>query len=143
MAELMDAYQRTHETMGTLAKNVGKNNETLQTTTLQLDSYASTIDEHHKQIEVLSTSLQTQQEQLKKVAETFKAQQSLFEQINSITDKLSTVVKYHQERLDSLSSDVILLRTEMVKMYKRIFWYLITVIVITGGTFIYGLTQMH
>lgn len=136
MAELMDAYQRTHETMGTLAKNVGKNNETLQTT-------SSTIDEHHKQIEVLSTSLQTQQEQLKKVAETFKAQQSLFEQINSITDKLSTVVKYQQERLDGLLSDIILLRAEMVKMYKRIFWYLVAVIVITGGTFIYGLTQMH
>lgn len=143
MAELLEAYQRTHETMGTIAKNVGKNNETLQNTTLQLNTYTSTIDEHHKQIEVLSTSLQTQQEQLKKVAETFKAQQQLFEQINSITDKLSTVVKYQQERLNSIQSDVILLRTEMVKMHKRIFWYLITVIIITGGTFIYGLTQMH
>ena len=143
MAELMDAYQRTHETMGTLAKNVGKNNEALQTTTLQLGTYSSTIDEHHKQIEVLSESLQAQQEQLKKVADTFKAQQNLFNEVNEVTNKLTTIVKYQQERLDSLSSQLEVLRSETVKMYKRIFWYLIAVIVITGGTFVYGLTQMH
>lgn len=126
MAELMDAYQRTHETMGTLAKNVGKNNETLQTTTLQLDSYASTIDEHHKQIEVLSKKQDVQQDS-----------------ISSLHRSISTLLKVgqiHTERIDLLTARVDNLQSQLSKTHKRIFWYLIAVIVINVGSLIYWLT---
>lgn len=126
MAELMDAYQRTHETMGTLAKNIGKNNEALQTTTLQLDSYASTIDEHHKQIELLS-----------------KAQDAQQKSISSLHESTSTLFKVgqmHTERIDLLAARVNNLQEQMQKTHKQIFWYLIAVLVINVGSLIYWLT---
>lgn len=126
MAELMDAYQRTHETMGTLAKNVGKNNEVLQTTTLQLSEYSSTIDEHHKQIEVLSKKQDVQQDS-----------------ISSIHKSISTLLKVGQmqrEHIDLLTARVDDLQSQMSKTHKRIFWYLIAVIAINIGSLIYWLT---
>lgn len=126
MAELMDAYQRTHETMGTLAKNVGKNNETLQTTTLQLDSYASTIDEHHKQIEVLSKTQDVQRESISSLHES--------------TSMLLKVATMQTERTDLLTARVNSLQDQVHKTQKRIFWYLIAVIVINVGSLIYWLT---
>lgn len=126
MAELMDAYQRTHETMGTLAKNVGKNNETLQTTTLQLSEYSSTIDEQHKQIELLS-----------------KAQDAQRESLSSLHESTSTLLKVGQmqrEHIDSLTARVDDLQSQMSRTHKQIFWYLIAVIVINVGSLIYWLT---
>lgn len=126
MAELMDAYQRTHETMGTLAKNVGKNNETLQTTTLQLDSYASTVDEHHKQIEVLSAKQDMQKESISRIQES--------------TKMLLQVAQMHTGRIDLLSVRVNNLQEQMERTHKQIFWYLIAVLVINVGSLIYWLT---
>lgn len=123
MAELMDAYQRTHETMGTLAKNVGKNNETLQTTTLQLDSYASTVDEHHKQIEVLSAKQDMQKESISRIQES--------------TKMLLQVAQMHTERIDLLGARVNNLQKQMARTHKQIFWYLIAVLVINVGSLIY------
>jgi chromosome segregation ATPase len=126
MAELMDAYQRTHETMGTLAKNVGKNNETLQTTTLQLSEYSSTINEHHKQIEALSASQDMQKESISSLHES--------------ASMLSKVGQMHTERLDLLTARVNDLQEQMQKTHKQIFWYLIAVLVINVGSLIYWLT---
>ena len=126
MAELMDAYQRTHETMGTLAKNVGKNNEALQTTTLQLGEYSSTINEHYKQIEVLS-----------------KTQDAYGESISSLhesTKMLLQVAQIHTERIDLLNTRVNSLQKQMARTHKQIFWYLIAVLVINVGSLIYWLT---
>ena len=126
MAELMDAYQRTHETMGTLAKNVGKNNETLQTTTLQLDSYASTVDEHHKQIEVLSATQDIQKDSISRIQES--------------TKMLLQVAQMHTERIDLLNTRVNNLQEQVERTHKQIFWYLIAVLVINVGSLIYWLT---
>lgn len=126
MAELMDAYQRTHETMGTLAKNVGKNNEVLQTTTLQLGEYSSTIDEHHKQIEVLSKKQDVQQDSISS--------------LHKSTSTLLKVGQMHTERIDLLTARVYNLQSQMNRTHKRIFWYLIAVIVINVGSLIYWLT---
>ena len=126
MAELMDAYQRTHETMGTLAKNVGKNNEALQTTTLQLSEYSSTINEHHKQIEVLSKRQDVQQDSISSLHES--------------TSMLLKVGQMHTERIDLLTARVDDLQSQMSKTHKRIFWYLIAVIVINVGSLIYWMT---
>lgn len=126
MAELMDAYQRTHETMGTLAKNVGKNNEVLQTTTLQLGEYSSTIDEHHKQIEVLSKKQDVQQDSISS--------------LHKSTAMLLKVGQMHTERIDLLTARVNDLQSQMNRTHKRIFWYLIAVIVINVCSLIYWLT---
>lgn len=126
MTELMDAYQRTHETMGTLAKNVGKNNETLQTTTLQLDSYASTVDEHHKQIEVLSAKQDMQKESISRIQES--------------TKMLLQVAQMHTERIDLLGARVNNLQKQMARTQKQIFWYLIAVLLINVGSLIYWLS---
>lgn len=126
MAELMDAYQRTHETMGTLAKNVGKNNEALQTTTLQLGEYSSTINEHHKQIEVLSKKQDVQQDSISS--------------LHKSTSMLLKVGQMHTERIDLLTARVNDLQSQMSKTHKRIFWYLIAVIVINVCSLIYWLT---
>lgn len=126
MAELMDAYQRTHETMGTLAKNVGKNNEVLQTTTLQLGEYSSTIDEHHKQIEVLSKKQDVQQDSISS--------------LHKSTATLLKVGQMHTERIDLLTTRVNDLQSQMNRTHKQIFWYLIAVLVINVGSLIYWLT---
>lgn len=126
MAELMDAYQRTHETMGTLAKNVGKNNETLQTTTLQLGEYSSTINEHHKQIELLSKAQDSQRESLSSLHES--------------TSMLLKVGQMHTERIDLLTARVNDLQGQVNRTHKQIFWYLIAVLVINVGSLIYWLT---
>ena len=126
MAELMDAYQRTHETMGTLAKNVGKNNEALQTTTLQLGEYSSTINEHYKQIEVLSKRQDVQQDSISSLHES--------------TSMLLKVGQMHTERIDLLTARVDDLQSQMSKTHKCIFWYLIAVLVINVGSLIYWLT---
>lgn len=126
MAELLDAYQRTHETMGTLAKNVGKNNEVLQTTAIQLDSYANTIDEQHKQIEVLSRTQDVQTKSIKTLHES--------------TVALTEVASLHTGRIDLLVSRVNDLESLMNKTQKHIFWYLIAVLVINVGFLIYQLT---
>lgn len=125
MAELMNAYQRTHETMGTLAKNVGKNNEALQTTTLQLDSYASTVDEHHKQIESLSKRQDVQRDSISSLHES--------------TSMLLKVGQIHTERIDLLTARVNKLQEQMERTHKQIFWYLIAVLVINVGSLIYWL----
>lgn len=127
MAELLDAYQRTHETMGTLAKNVGKNNEVLQTATLQLSTYSSTIDEHHKQIEALSKKQDVQQDSISS--------------IHKFISTLLKVGKMHTERIDLLTARVDDLQSQLSKTHKRIFWYLIAVIVINVGSLIYWLTR--
>lgn len=126
MAEIMDAYQRTHETMGTLAKNVGKNNETLQTTTLQLGEYSSTINEHHKQIETLSATQDIQKDSISRIQES--------------TKMLLQVAQIHTERIDLLNTRVNNLQKQMEKTHKQIFWYLIAVLVINVGSLIYWLT---
>lgn len=126
MAELMDAYQRTHETMGTLAKNVGKNNEVLQTTTLQLGEYSSTINEHHKQIEVLSKTQDAHGESISNLHES--------------TKMLLQVAQMHTERIDLLTTRVNDLQEQMKRTHKQIFWYLIVVLVINVGSLIYWLT---
>lgn len=126
MAELMDAYQRTHETMGTLAKNVGKNNEVLQTTTLQLGEYSSTINEHHKQIEVLSKTQDAHGESISNLHES--------------TKMLLQVAQMHTERIDLLTTRVNDLQEQMKRTHKQIFWYLIAVLVINVGSLIYWLS---
>lgn len=126
MAELMDAYQRTHETMGTLAKNVGKNNEALQTTTLQLSEYSSTINEHHKQIEVISKTQDAHRESISNLHES--------------TKMLLQVAQMHAERIDLLTTRVNDLQEQMKRTHKQIFWYLIAVLVINVGSLIYWLT---
>lgn len=126
MAELMDAYQRTHETMGTLAKNVGKNNEALQTTTLQLGEYSSTINEHHKQIEVLSKKQDVQQDSISS--------------LHKSTATLLKVAQMHTERIDLLTTRINDLQEQMKRTHKQIFWYLIAVLVINIGSLIYWLT---
>lgn len=119
MAELLDAYQRTHETMGTLAKNVGKNNDALQTT-------SSTVDEHHKQIEVLSATQDMQKESISRIQES--------------TKMLLQVAQMHTERIDLLSARVNNLQEQMERTHKQIFWYLIAVLVINVGSLIYWLS---
>lgn len=126
MAELLDAYQRTHETMGTLAKNVGKNNEALQTTTLQLGEYSSTINEHHKQIELLSKAQDTQRESLSSLHES--------------TSILLKVGQMHTKLIDLLTARVNDLQGQVNRTHKQIFWYLIAVLVINVGSLIYWLT---
>lgn len=126
MAELLDAYQRTHETMGTLAKNVGKNNEVLQTTTLQLGEYSSTINEHHKQIELLSKAQDTQRESLSSLHES--------------TSMLLKVGQMHTQLIDLLTARVNDLQGQVNRTRKQIFWYLIAVLVINVGSLIYWLT---
>ena len=126
MAELMDAYQRTHETMGTLAKNVGKNNEALQTTTLQLGEYLSTINEHHKQIEVISKTQDAHSESISNLHES--------------TKMLLQVAQMHTERIDLLTTRANDLQEQMKRTHKQIFWYLIAVLVINVGSLIYWLT---
>ena len=126
MAELIDAYQRTHETMGTLAKNVGKNNETLQNTTLQLGNYASTVDEHHKQIEVLSATQDIQKDSISRIQES--------------TKMLLQVAQMHTEHIDLLGVRVNNLQEQVERTHKQIFWYLIAVLVINVGSLIYWLT---
>lgn len=126
MAELMDAYQRTHETMGTLAKNVGKNNETLQTTTIQLGEYSSTIDEHRKQIEALSKTQDIQKDSISRIQES--------------TKMLLQVAQMHTEHIDLLNTRVNNLQEQMERTHKQIFWYLIAVLVINVGSLIYWLT---
>lgn len=126
MAELMDAYQRTHETMGTLAKNVGKNNEVLQTTTLQLGEYSSTINEHHKQIEVLSKTQDAHGESISNLHES--------------TKMLLQVAQMHTKHIDLLGARVNNLQEQMERTHKQIFWYLIAVLVINVGSLIYWLT---
>lgn len=126
MAELLDAYQRTHETMGTLAKNVGKNNEVLQTTTLQLGEYSSTINEHHKQIELLSKAQDTQRESLSSLHES--------------TSMLLKVGQMHTKLIDLLTARVNDLQGQVNRTHKQIFWYLIAVLVINVGSLIYWLT---
>lgn len=126
MAELLDAYQRTHETMGTLAKNVGKNNEALQTATLQLGEYSSTINEHHKQIEILS---QKQDIQDKSISN-----------LHQSTAMLADVASKHTSRIDIVVARMNDLERMVERTHKRIFWYLIAVIVINVGSLIYWLT---
>lgn len=134
MSELMEAYQRTHETMGTIAKNVGKNNETLQTTTLQLGEYSSTIDEHHKQIEAISKIQDVHRDSISSLHES--------------TAMLLQVAQMHTERIDllgtrvnDLTTQVETIRQQALKMHKQIFWYLIAVIVINVGSLVYWLTR--
>lgn len=134
MSELMEAYQRTHETMGTIAKNVGKNNETLQTTALQLGEYLSIVDEHHKQIESLSVVQDAHRESIASLHES--------------TAILLQVAQMHTERIDllgaqvnDLTTQVEIIRQQALKMHKQIFWYLIAVIVINVGSLVYWLTR--
>ena len=126
MAELLDAYQRTHETMGTLAKNVGKNNEVLQTATLQLDTYSSTIDEHHKQIEILA---QKQDIQDKSISN-----------LHQSTAMLADVASKHTSRIDIVVARMNDLEEQVERTRKHIFWYLIAVLVINVGSLIYWMT---
>lgn len=125
MAELLDAYQRTHETMGTLAKNVGKNNETLQNTTVQLDSYTSTIGEHHKQIELLSKTQDVQTQSIK----------ALHESVAMLSEVSSTITK----RVDLLVARMNDLERMVERTHKHIFWYLIAVLVVSVIPLIYRL----
>lgn len=127
MAELLDAYQRTHETMGTLAKNVGKNNEALQTATTQLGAYSSTINEHHKQIEILS---QKQDIQDKSISNLKKS-----------TAMLADVASKHTSRIDIVVARMNDLERMVERTHKRIFWYLIAVVVINVGSLIYWMTR--
>lgn len=126
MAELLDAYQRTHETMGTLAKNVGKNNDALQSATVQLGEYSSTIDEHHKQIELLLKTQDIQRDSLASLHES--------------TSMLLKVGQIHTERIDLLTARVNDLQGQLNRTHKQIFWYLITVLVINVGSLIYWLS---
>ena len=126
MAELLDAYQRTHETMGTLAKNVGKNNETLQNTTVQLDSYASTIEEHRKQIELLDKAQDVQKDSIK--------------ELHKSVAMLADVASMHTSRIDLLVTRMNDLERLVERTHKHIFWYLIAVLVVNVGSLIYWLT---
>lgn len=125
MAELLDAYQRTHETMGTLAKNVGKNNEVLQNATTQLGTYASTIDEHHKQIEILSQTQDSQKESI----------QDLHKSVAMLCDVGMT----QTSRTDLLTERMNDLESFVAKSHKQVFWYLIAVIIVNVG----GLIAFH
>ena len=127
MAELLDAYQRTHETMGTLAKNVGKNNEVLKDATVQLGSYASTIDEHHKQIELLTKTQDVQTQSIKTLRES--------------TEMLTEVAKMHTQRIDLLAARMNSLESFVAKSHKQMFWYLVAVIVINLGCLAYWMAQ--
>lgn len=127
MAELLDAYQRTHETMGTLAKNVGKNNEVLQTTTTQLGAYSNTIDEHHKQIEILSQTQDIQKESI----------QELHKSVAMLCDVEMT----QESRIDLLAARMNSLEQFVAKSHKQMFWYLIAVIVINLGCLVYWMTR--
>ena len=127
MAELLDAYQRTHETMGTLAKNVGKNNEVLANTTVQLGAYSSTINEHHKQIEILS---QKQDIQDKSISN-----------LHQSTAMLADVASKHTSRIDIVVARMNDLERMVERTHKRIFWYLIAVVVINVGSLIYWMTR--
>lgn len=127
MAELLDAYQRTHETMGTLAKNVGKNNEVLQSTTTQLGAYSSTIDEHHKQIELLSKTQDVQEQSIKTLHE-------------SVAMLYGTAMM-HTSRIDLLAARMNDVEQMVKRTHKQIFWYLIAVIVINVGSLIYWLMR--
>lgn len=127
MAELLDAYQRTHETMGTLAKNVGKNNEVLQSTTVQLGEYASTIDEHHKQIELLTKTQDVQTQSIK----------TLHESVAMLCD----TAMMHTSRIDMLAARMNDLERFVAKSHKQMFWYLVAVIVINLGCLAYWMAQ--
>lgn len=127
MAELLDAYQRTHETMGTLAKNVGKNNEVLQSTTTQLGAYSSTIDEHHKQIELLSKTQDVQEQSIKTLHESVAM--------------LCGTAMMHTSRIDLLAARMNDVEQMVKRTHKQIFWYLIVVIVINVGSLIYWLMR--
>lgn len=127
MAELLDAYQRTHETMGTLAKNVGKNNEVLHSTTVQLGEYASTIDEHHKQIELLSKTQDIQEQSIK----------TLHESVAMLCD---TAMMY-TSRIDLLAARMNDVEELTTKIHKHVLWYLIAVIIVNVGFLIYTLVR--
>lgn len=134
MSELMEAYQRTHETMGTIAKNVGKNNETLQTTTLQLGEYSSTINEHHKQIEVLSKTQDAHRDSISSLHESTSMLLQVAQMYTERIDLLGT-------RVNDLTTLVETIRQQALRMHKQIFWYLIAVIVINVGSLVYWLTR--
>lgn len=134
MSELMEAYQRTHETMGTIAKNVGKNNETINTVDIKLNDVDDRINQ--------------QQQSIGEIVKTLKSQAELFPKINSITDNLTTIAKLQHGRLDvheaqlrDLTTQVETIRQQALKMHKQIFWYLIAVIVINVGSLVYWLTR--
>ena len=134
MSELMEAYQRTHETMGTIAKNVGKNNETINTVDIKLNDVDDRINQ--------------QQQSIGEVVKTLKSQAELFPKINSITDNLTTIAKLqngrldtHQAQINDLTTQVETIRQQALKMHKQIFWYLIAVIVINVGSLVYWLTR--
>lgn len=127
MAELLDAYQRTHETMGTLAKNVGKNNETLQSTTVQLGEYSNVVEEHRKQIELLDKAQDAQKESIKTLCD-------------SIT-MLREVSSNHDNDIVLLAARINNLERVVERTHKHIFWYLIAVLVVNFGSLIYWLTR--
>lgn len=134
MSELMEAYQRTHETMGTIAKNVGKNNETINTVDIKLNDVDDRINQ--------------QQQSIGEIVKTLHSQAELFPKINSITDNLTTIAKLqngrlevHQAQISDLTTQVEVIRQQALKMHKQIFWYLIAVIVINVGSLIYWLTR--
>lgn len=134
MSELMEAYQRTHETMGTIAKNVGKNNETINTVDIKLNGVDDRINQ--------------QQQSIGEVVKTLKSQAELFPKINSITGNLTTIAKLqngrldtHQAQISDLTTQVETIRQQALRMHKQIFWYLIAVIVINVGSFVYWLTR--
>lgn len=134
MSELMEAYQRTHETMGTIAKNVGKNNETINTVDIKLNDVGDRIN--------------AQQQSIGELVKTLKSQAELFPKINSVTNNLTTIAKLQQGRLDihetqihELITQVETIRQQALKMHKQIFWYLIAVIVTNIGSFVYWLTR--
>ena len=134
MSELMEAYQRTHETMGTIAKNVGKNNETINTVDIKLNDVDDRIN--------------TQQQSIGEIVKILHSQAELFPKINSITDNLTTIAKLQNGRLDmheaqlrDLTTQVETIRQQALKMHKQIFWYLIAVIVINVGSLVYWLTR--
>lgn len=134
MSELMEAYQRTHETMGTIAKNVGKNNETINTVDIKLNNVDDRIN--------------TQQQSIGEIVKTLKSQAELFPKINSITDNLTTIAKLqngrlevHEAQLCDLTTQVETIKQQALKMHRQIFWYLIAVIVINVGSLVYWLTR--
>lgn len=125
MTELLDAYQRTHETMGTLAKNVGKNNEELENTAVQLVAYSSTIDKHHKQIEILSQTQDIQKESI----------QELHKSVAMLCDVEMT----QESRIDMLAARINDLEQMVKRTHKQIFWCLVAVIIVNVG----GLIAFH
>ena len=134
MSELMEAYQRTHETMGTIAKNVGKNNETINTVDIKLNDVDDRIN--------------TQQQSIGEIVKTLHSQAELFPKINSITDNLTTIAKLqhgrldtHQAQISDLTAQVETIRQQALRMHKQIFWYLIAVIVINVGSLVYWLAR--